>query len=738
MSRCLWLPPMLLALGLLASLVPQVTFASASSGELAGDVLLTWPGWGVQQDLGPLDGTVGTFEISLSAEPGGDELTVFATLVDATTREVVRAWTIEATPGYTPVTRSLTFPAYAVPEHQRLLLQLRVADFEHNYAIFGLASPQPEFANVMLNGVADADGGPLAFSHLETGSGLRAAVAGAPAERFRLVLAICTGLLALLMSPRVVGALTNACRSARVRVRRLPLWTRRLAVPRTGPISDSAETPTGGILSVPWYPWPIAAAPILHFLATNHLVFAAVEALFPLAVAIIGVTASVVILRVVLKDWHRSAAATTAVTIVIFAYGHAENAFIPRIDDRVIFSAAVVVACIAFAASLRASAAIAKPAPLFNLIALMLMAFPSVSIASDWLFSSVRDSSAESTSGDDITANLSPSSRPHVANHRPDIYYIIFDEYARHDSLSDFDNTDFLLELERRGFYVAKGATSNYMWSQQSIASLLNMSYLDRLGSRNPSRYADVRTLGQDHVVGAILKTLGYTYVHLASGHAVTDTAPLADLVVDFAPTGALVGENNTAYKSATSLETFLVGRFVREFIQTTALRPVLGHRLAPGDNVRYPWWHPNRTRQMFDYLTDPIDVDQPKFVLAHFLKPHWPPNLDRHGNATAAITERDAFSDAHDPSVPSAYIGQLIYLNSRILEMVDGILENHEHDPIIVITADHGRKLEGWGSPHAILAAFTFRRVGIAYFIHQLARSITFDPSLTFTSVYN
>ena len=88
---------------------------SASSGEPAGDVLFAWPGWGVQQDLGPLGGTVGTFEISLSAEPGGDELTVFATLIDATTREVVRAWTIEATPGYTPVTRVLAFPGYSVP-----------------------------------------------------------------------------------------------------------------------------------------------------------------------------------------------------------------------------------------------------------------------------------------------------------------------------------------------------------------------------------------------------------------------------------------------------------------------------------------------------------------------------------------------------------------------------------------------------------------------------------------------
>ena len=38
---------------------------------------------------------------------------------------------------------------------------------------------------------------------------------------------------------------------------------------------------------------------------------------------------------------------------------------------------------------------------------------------------------------------------------------------------------------------------------------------------------------------------------------------------------------------------------------------------------------------------------------------------------------------------------------------MVDAILQSHDDDPIIVLTADHGRRLEGWGTPHAILAAF-------------------------------
>ena len=177
--RWLWLAIALAALGLWASLLPQVTYTSASSGEPAGDVLIAWPGWGVQQDLGPVSESVGRFQIWVSAEPDRDYVTVRASLVDAATREVLRQTFIEATPGYIPVPRTLTFPSYVVPEGQRLLLQLQVQLPENLSRHLSTGHPlSPEFANVMLNGVPDSGSGPLAVAHLETGSGLRAALGG--------------------------------------------------------------------------------------------------------------------------------------------------------------------------------------------------------------------------------------------------------------------------------------------------------------------------------------------------------------------------------------------------------------------------------------------------------------------------------------------------------------------------------------------------------------------------------
>ena len=721
-ARSLWLAIALAALGLWASLVPQVTYTSDSSGEPEGDVLIAWPGWGVQQDLGALGGTVGRFQIWVSAEPDWDDVTVRASLVEASTREVLRQTFIEATPSYLPVPRTLTFPSYVVPEGQRLLLQLQVQLPERFHVIYRLADPQSGVANVMLNGAPDSGTGPLAFAHLETGSGLRAAVVGEPAARLRLVLAVVLSALAALAHPRVAAGLRRVGTAAQLRAQGPARRIRRLAEPRAEVGAGQSPTRLGRLLAVPWYPWPIAAAPILHFLANNRLAFAAVEAIAPLIIVLVVVTGSVVGLRFLLKDWHRPAAATAVLATVILAYGHVESAFPQPVGERVLFPVTVVVLAVAASAVIRATRALARRAQFFNLGAALLLLFPVVSLAGGAAESFGRASSADAVTSDDLWAHLLPSGLPPASDQRPDIYYIIFDEYARHDALVGFDNSGFLRELERRGFYVATEATSNYKYTQHSIASLLNMSYLDSVGPRTPSHFAHVLSIGEHHAVGMILRELGYTYVHLRSGHSVTDKAPLADVVVNFAPSGVLIGDVDAGYGSVISPESILAGRFVREFIQTTALRPILGHRLAPGSDAVYAWWHPSRTLQMFDFLAGPIHVDGPKFVFAHFVKPHSPATFDRHGNPVPGINVHDAFSEDHDPSVSSPYIGQLIYINLRILEMVDAILQSHDDDPIIVLTADHGRRLEGWGTPHAILAAFHLPHGGDSVFYPSIS----------------
>lgn len=84
---------------------------------------------------------------------------------------------------------------------------------------------------------------------------------------------------------------------------------------------------------------------------------------------------------------------------------------------------------------------------------------------------------------------------------KPDVYVIICDEYAGNTELKDifkFDNTPFLQQLGERGFHIVPASMSNYNFTHYSIASTLNMDYLDlRPKSNQPllaHAYETVRT----------------------------------------------------------------------------------------------------------------------------------------------------------------------------------------------------------------------------------------------------
>ena len=703
MFRSLRLVLTLAVLGLWASLIPQITFPSASGGELSNNTLIAWPGWGVQQDLGSLSGTVGRFQIWASAQAHGPEVRVHATLIDASTREVLRDKWIVVTPAYIPESRTVTFPGYVVPEGQRLLLQLQVADFENHYVVYRLAVPQAALARLAVNGMPDAANGPLAFARVETGSGLRAAIMGDPPARIRLILAGIVSVLAILVHPRITVGLRRLETGARRLARRPLTWERRLVESRVRRDTDHSTNMMNRTLTLPWYPWLAVAVPILYFLANNDIHFSVTEAIIPLMISLLVVTVSVVVLRLFLKDWHRPAAATTAVTVMFFAYGHVDRALAERVDERDFFAGAVVLGVAAAVVAVRAGRLVARGTQFFNLVAAALLVFQAASLAVG--AASSLGSPANRMSVVDSTTHLFPSGIPSMdSSNGPDIYYIVLDAYGRNDAIVDFDNSDFVRELESRGFYIASNARSNYIATAHSLSSSLNLSYLDGLGERSPATYDDVERLVHYNSLAVILKSLGYTYVHLESGYQITSEAPLADIFASFGPAGVRVVTNKGHL--ASSINPLISRIFGRELIRTTALRPVIESHFLSDDQSTYNWWSPYRALDMFEFLSQPMELDGPKFVFAHILKPNTPATFDRYGNYVLGTQREHQFSDSHDPSVPDAYTGQLIYTNVLVLSFIDDILRNQKDDPVIVIAGDHNLRRPSYPW-HPILAAF-------------------------------
>lgn len=701
MTKSLWLGFAAAAVWFWASLVPQVTYQTTSSGEPAGHVLIAWPGWAVQQDIGTPNGTIGRFEIWVSSDIKANELTLLASIVDASTKEVLRQTRFLTNPSYTPVARTLTFPSYDVPQGQQLLLQLEVAPWEGRHAVYGLSQAHSTYANLALNVVPDAGEGPLAFAHYVTNSGLRAAISGERSALTKLALALALTALAALAHPRVKtwANLRDAATAVKRLVRPLTHRRNRLIRPNSGHSPGHQKTRRRRLLEAPVYPWLVPLIPILHFLASNPLHFSVGQALVPTGVILLFVTITMAGLRLLFKGWNQPAAAVSAVAIVIFAYGHIDRALDGRLDDHTLFPIAAVVAALSVSIVARSPHRIPQFASFLNITLGTLLLFQTFSLLSAGLPATV-----------DTPRQFSPSPTADHG-HRPDIYYIVLDAYGRRDTLEGFDNSSFLEQLQQRGFYIATDATSNYRNTIQSLASSLNFAYLHNVHPTVPKTPSDGINLIQNNALAATLQTLGYTYVHLESGSLITNRAPTADILVTFTPAGVVVSSDEEVTRHspvvrATQDEGIRHSSFLRSLIDTTALRPLTGHQFRPGDDSPYDWWSPERTLQMFEVLSDPPFTSGPAFIFAHIIKPHDPATFDRHGNMLISHRKQDEFSDTHDPTVPDAFTGQLIFLNSLILRTVDRILEGRSVKPIIIIASDHS---QSEAARYAILAAFHF-----------------------------
>ena len=140
-----------------------------------------------------------------------------------------------------------------------------------------------------------------------------------------------------------------------------------------------------------------------------------------------------------------------------------------------------------------------------------------------------------------------------------DVYYLIFDRYAGAQTLEDlygFDDTPFLDGLEARGFTVVHDAFANYPQTTHSLASSLNLTYLDALaaevGTTSPD-WGPLRASLDASTLSRTFQALGYRYVHMGSWWAPTWDDATAD--VNYVYGG--LSEFSQAYWETTMMPTF-------------------------------------------------------------------------------------------------------------------------------------------------------------------------------------
>lgn len=256
----------------------------------------------------------------------------------------------------------------------------------------------------------------------------------------------------------------------------------------------------------------------------------------------------------------------------------------------------------------------------------------------------------------------------------PNIYYIILDEYARADVLEKvygYDNGEFLDYLRQKGFYVARASRSNYSQTILSLASSLNLTYLDDLVNQvgpNSDNLVPAIDMMRNNAVFRFVKHYDYKIVAFSSGYSPTE---MTHADVYMAPQRDVLDEFQRALISATPVP-FVVRQ--------------LG--LYDENDLRR-----ERILYTFDGLAEVSNLEAPLLVFAHIVAPHQPFLFGQHGEEIDPSSEPPWVDDGtrlRDQYLQH-YASQLTFINNRVEGTVDGILSASDTQPVVVLQADTG-----------------------------------------------
>jgi hypothetical protein len=302
-------------------------------------------------------------------------------------------------------------------------------------------------------------------------------------------------------------------------------------------------------------------------------------------------------------------------------------------------------------------------------------------------------------SADKLIQDVVPADRATNHEQRPDIYYIVLDGFGRQDILKElyaFDLGPFVKRLEALGFVVPTDGRSNYAQTYPSLASSLNMTYLDTLAN-GLTESKDRRALYyliQHNALFALAKRAGYRVIGISSNYSATKRLATPDIC--FCEQYGLY-EFETAVLDRTPLNELPIDRFTYG-----------GHR--------------QKIEQQFHHLETKPDGEAPALVFAHIIAPHPPFVFDAEGRPLHPQV-MFGFEDANHfrgsgAEYLAGYRGQAQFVARRILEVIETILGRPGPSPLIVVHGDHGPALRwNWnnvaaGDARERLAIFSAIRV--------------------------
>lgn len=419
------------------------------------------------------------------------------------------------------------------------------------------------------------------------------------------------------------------------------------------------------------------------------------------SVILSGILGTIILLicRAFLRNWQVAGIAATVIIIFFLTYGHLYN-FLEDLEiggfligrHRYLVALWLILASLGVWWAMRKSGKYSSLTSTLNLISAILVIMP----VGQLIFYEVRTTKVQNPEFVESQGqgSLYQIKKPNTAQLR-DVYYIILDAYGRSDILLNslgYDNSSFLRKLEAMGFYVATCAQSNYSKTDLSLSSTLNMEYLPTLDPALTPDNTDrvpLWNLVKDNQVKMMFHEMGYRTIAFETGF---DFSHLNDLDVFYAP----------QRKGFTEFEIL--------YVRTTLARLLDDAGLL----ARFHYTPEDRKRELILFDLEKLQeiplMPGPKFVFAHMVIPHQPFVFGPNGEASV-IPERvikgNTYYTAHDYEL--GYVNQARFINDRILQVVESIVENSSVSPIIIIQGDHGPSHFNESTRMGILNAYYF-----------------------------
>lgn len=379
-----------------------------------------------------------------------------------------------------------------------------------------------------------------------------------------------------------------------------------------------------------------------------------------------------ILLNALIKNWHRSAIFISIFMVWFFSYGHIyfsfkQNDILSGILGRHRFLLPIWMILLIGGLWIAAkkSKDLIQITQILNFVGIFLMIWPTWQIVTFKIQDAIN--SAQLSEAPSETVNFSTN------ENLPDVYYIILDAYSRNDvleSIYGFDNSQFLTELSDLGFYIAECSRSNYDVTRLSLASSLNRNYLQNLENNDPSDEAYGWRLITHNQVRKDFEKLGYSIIAFETAYYWTELDD-ADIYLSNTYGGANNLLGNLRFSNT-------LNNFETLFIQTTLIQAVLDLIINDSQNatsIKSKRGQFERVNFTLDNLPDIAKITDPTFAFVHIVAPHPPYVFDAEG---------DFISEG------GSHIGQLSYINSRIIEVVKLIQINSSSPPIIIIQGDH------------------------------------------------